>query len=84
MILEVLLNHTIDACFQFSSIGSNSGTIFVRQEHMAMKRTLLNMVSVIHLKNVIVVVDLTRQIVRRDTERAVCVSNLYKCMGNSV
>ena len=45
---------------------------------MAMKRTLLNMVSVIHPKNVIVVADLTKQIARLDTERVVCVSNLYK------
>ena len=49
---------------------------------MAMKRTLLNMVSVIHPKNVIVVADLTKQIVRLDTERVVCVSNLYKLKEN--
>ena len=48
--------------------------IFVRQEHMAMKRTLLNMASVIHPKNVIVEVDLTKPIVQQDTERVVCVS----------
>ena len=67
---------SIDEMFQFFSIGSNSGTIFVRQEHMAMKRTILNMASVIHPKNVIVVADLTKQIVQLDTERVVCVSNL--------
>ena len=64
--------------FQFFSIGSNSVTIFVRQEHMAMKRTLLNMASVIHPKNVIVEADLTKPIVQQDTERVVCVSITIK------
>ena len=69
---------TIDEIFQFFSIGSNSGTIFVQQEHMAMKRTILNMASVIHPKNVIVEADLTKPIVQQDTERVVCVSITIK------